>query len=253
MTDQAPPYPRVHPLGESAMLVEFAPHLTEAANRAAIAFRAAVDRQAAQGGWPGIAETSVTLKSVLIRFDPDLMGHDRLAAALHDLLAGQDWLAAALPPGRRLWRVPAALGGAEGPQLPEMADLMGLSEAAAIADLAATRLRVLTLGFAPGQPYLGRLGPAWDIPRQTQLTPMVPRGAIVAAVRQIVLFTVATQTGWRQIGLTAFEGFRPDADPPFALAPGDELLFEPVDGPTLRRWQARAAAGTLAATAEPIP
>ena len=248
MSETGTDWPRLHWLGEAAAIVEFAPALTDAANRAALAFRAALEEAA----WPGVAESFVTLKSAVLRFDPDRLPHADLEARLGALMAERDWTAAPLPPGRRLWRIPASFEGADAPQLAEVAQAAGASEAALIEELAATRLRVLTIGFAPGQPYLGRLPERWDIPRQTELTPRVPRGAVVAAIRQIVLFTVETQTGWRQIGRSAFAGFRPGAAEPFPLAVGDEVAFEPVPGAALARWDERAGAGELAATREEI-
>lgn len=241
-------WPRLHWLGEAAAIVEFAPALTEGANRAALAFRAALE----EAGWPGVAETFVTLKSAVLRFDPDALPHGDLEARLRALMGERDWTEAPLPPGRRLWRIPACFAGAHAPQLAEVAQAARASEAALVDELAATRLRVLTIGFAPGQPYLGRLPERWDIPRQTELTPRVPRGAVVAAIRQIVLFTVETQTGWRQIGRSAFAGFRPGAAEPFPLAVGDEVAFEPVSEAGLARWQDRAGAGELAAAREEI-
>ncbi len=240
--------PRLRRLGEEALIVEFAPALTEAANRAALAFRAAVE----EAGWEGVAETSVTLKSALVRFDPDALPHAEIEARLGELAASRDWEAADLPPGRTLWRVPAAFGGTHGPQLAEVADLAGAGEDALVEELAAHRLRILTIGFAPGQPYLGRLPERWDIPRQTELSPRVPKGAVVAAIRQIVLFTVETQTGWRHIGQSAFEGFRPGAEAPFPLSVGDEIAFEPVSGEALEAWRERAARGEIAARREAI-
>ena len=82
-------------------------------------------------------------------------------------------------------------------------------------------------------PYLGELPPDWDIPRQTQLTGQVPAGGLCVAIRQLVLFPVATPTGWRHIGQTAFRLFRPEADQPFMLRPGDEVLFPPTTPETL--------------------
>jgi allophanate hydrolase subunit 1 len=69
----------------------------------------------------------------------------------------------------------------------------------------------------------------WNIPRQTELTAQVPAGGLCVAIRQLVLFPVATPTGWRHIGQTALRLFRPDAAEPFLLRPGDEVLFEPTD------------------------
>ena len=215
-------FPMIRRVGLSGLLVSFAGQLDEAANRAALAFRAAIDAQ----GWQGVEETSSSLASAFVRFDPVALPHSALEARLAELLAAQDWLAAALPAGRKLWHVPTVYGGALAPQLDEAAALAGLSADAAIEELSTTRVRVLTLGFAPGQPYLGPLGSNWDIPRQQNLTKSVPVGALVVAIRQFVLFATSAPTGWRHVGQTAFPAFRPDAPLPFALTPGDEIVFD---------------------------
>jgi KipI family sensor histidine kinase inhibitor len=244
----SPDHPRLIRLGEAAVLVEFAPRLVEDANRAALAFRAAVE----EAGWDGVEETSVTLKSALVRFDPEILPHAGIEERLRGLAAERDWGAAELPPGRSLWRIPAAFGGEAGPQFPDVAELIGRSEDKLVEEIAGTRLRVLTIGFAPGQPYLGLLPERWDIPRQSGLSPRVPRGAVVTAVRQLIPFTVEAQTGWRHIGTAAFEGYRPNAEEPFPLGLGDEVAFEPVSAAELARARDRVAAGEMAATREAL-
>jgi KipI family sensor histidine kinase inhibitor len=201
-----------------------------------LAFRAAVEAE----GLPGVTETAPTLTSVVVRFDPERADPGSLAARLADLAASRDWRAAPLPAGRRRWRLPAAFGGTDGPDLDAVAAAAGADPAAA---LAARPLRVLTIGFAPGQPYLGLLPPAFDLPRRSVLTPRVPPGAIAVAVRQAVLFTIASPTGWHWIGRTAFRGFRPGAAEPFPLRPGDEIAFEPVSAAELAQIAARDPEG----------
>jgi 5-oxoprolinase (ATP-hydrolysing) subunit B len=49
-------------------------------------------------------------------------------------------------------------------------------------------VRVLAVGFAPGQPYLGPLGEEWNLPRLKALQ-QVPAGALVQAISQFVLFS----------------------------------------------------------------
>lgn len=44
-------------------------------------------------------------------------------------------------------------------------------------------------------------------------------GVLLVAVRRLVLFTAPAPTGWRQIGRTAFRGFRAETDASFALLP----------------------------------
>lgn len=213
----------IRPMGLDGFLVSFADSLTDPANRAALAFQEAV----AQADLPGLAEMSTSLVSVYVRFRPALVSGDAMLERLRDVLHSRDWDAQALPSNRRLWRVPTVYGGRHGPQLEEAAELAGLSLAEATDSLGAARVRVLAIGFAPGQPYLGLLDDTWNIPRQTGLTPQVPSGALVVAIRQLVLFTNASPTGWRHVGQTRFRNFAPEAEQVFALRPGDEMQFDP--------------------------
>ena len=214
-------YPILRTAGIDGMLVTFGGALSEPANRAALAFRAAVDGES----WDGVEETSTSLVSTFLRFDPLHLGHSDLQSRLRELLQSRDWSRADLPEGRRFFRIPTVYGTDLAPQLDEAAEVAGLSRAEAIRTLSESRVRALAIGFAPGQPYLGELPEAWDIPRQQNLTPTVPKGALVVAIRQLVLFSVTTPTGWRHVGQTAFRLFRPDSDTPFVLRPGDEVQF----------------------------
>lgn len=214
-------WPRVHTIGVDGMLVCFSDRLDEAANRAALAFRKALEDADLQG----VLETSTSLASVYLRFDLRMTDHAALRAALDALLHENDWYMATLPTGRTLWHVPAVFGTDLAPQLDEAAAMAGLSPDQAISALCAEPLRVQAIGFAPGQPYLGQLPPEWNIPRQTGLTPRVPEGALAVAIRQMVLFSVSTPTGWRHVGQTALPLFRPDQPEPFTLRPGDDVRF----------------------------
>ncbi|MCK0166097.1 allophanate hydrolase subunit 1 [Jannaschia sp. S6380] len=220
-------FPRIEPLGEAALLVRFSERLDDSANRACVAFRARLEAE----GHAQVLETASSLGSVLVRHagDPTEVG-----PWLRSCLAERDW-ANAPRPARRLWSIPCSYGGEDGPQLEEAAHLAGLSPGDAVRSLSTTRVRVLALGFAPGMPYLGILPACWDLPRQTGLTPKVPEGALVVAVRQFVLFATEAPTGWRQVGRTAFGCFEPSRTRPIALAAGDEVSFPAVSADGLRQ------------------
>lgn len=221
----------VHPLGPDALLVRFGLTLEACANRAALGFAGALRADPPDGA----VEVATALASVLVRFDPDLVARADLADRLGLMLGARDWHDAALPEGRRRWTVPAAFGGDHGPQLEDAAAAAGMDAAEAVRDLCARPLGVLAIGFAPGQPYLGPLGPAWDIPRQTALTPQVPAGALVVAIRQVVLFANASPTGWRQVGRVAFRPARMGTELPFVLRAGDEVRLRPVEPDAFER------------------
>ncbi len=217
-------WPQISPVGLSGLLVRFGDKLDPVANTAAIACRAGLEAE----NWPEVAETASALASVILRIDLAIHDEAALMRRLASWLAARNWTDVALPEGRKLWSIPAVFGGVYGPQLAEVAGLAGVSEAQAIEDVSETRLRVLALGFAPGQPYLGFLPERWDIPRQTGVTGQVPGGAIVLAVRQIVLFAGASPTGWRQIAQTSFQCCQAGSAEPLPLRPGDEVRFVPI-------------------------
>lgn len=217
-------FPRIANVGLHGLAVIFAGEMSERANLAAIAFRAALDAQA----WPEISETSSTLVSTFLAVDLAVHDHEALRERLETLLTSRDWFAATLPPGRKLWTLPMCFGTERAPQLDEAAHTAGFSHSEAVQSLSNSRTRVITVGYAPGQPYLGMLEPPWNIPRQSELTPQVPAGALVLAIQQLVLFTAAMPTGWRHVGQTAFRTFDPMRETPILLTPGDEIRFAPI-------------------------
>lgn len=215
------PTPEIRPLGVDGILVRFARTLTEAANQRALAFRDHV----AGMGLQGVTEIASSLVSVRVGFDPAQTTRAALAAALQGAC---DDLTDAIAAPKRRWDIPAAFGPDYAPQLAEAAALAGITPEQAVTEIAGQTLRVIAIGFAPGQPYLGMMPDHWDIPRQKHLTAQMPKGALVAAVRQLIIFTADAPTGWRHIGQTAFAVYRPDAPDPFPLAPGDAVRFCPV-------------------------
>lgn len=224
-TSPTPAAPRITPLGLDGLLVTFSDALDDAANRAALAFRAAIEAES----WDGVRETASTLASTYIAHDAETLSPATLRARVEALAGSRDWGRVELPPGRRRFILPACFEGDHAPQLAEAADRAGRTPADAVADLCAAPLRALALGFAPGQAYLGELPPHWALDRQTGLTPRVETGAVVTAVRQVIVFATFAPTGWRQVGQTRFRAFRPEnGRTPIALAPGDEIRFEPI-------------------------
>ena len=241
-------FPLLRTVGFDGLLVTFAQTMSEPSNRAALAFRGAVEAQQIDG----VLETSASLASAFIRFDPLSLSHHDIEELLRAMLVSRDWYAASLPAGRRFWKVPTVYGSDLAPQLEDAALAAGLSPADAIDRLSQSRVRVLTIGFAPGQPYLGPLGPEFNIPRLKELTPMVPEGALVLAISQFVLFSGPTPTGWRHVGQTAFRCFRPDMEQSFALNPGDEMQFISVSREELEDIRTTCTDGSGGASCEEI-
>jgi len=206
------------------ILVEFGAVYDPAINNAVLAFDASLGADLPAG----VIETVPSFRSLLVRFDPLELAFQALEKHLQTLLSTRDWYTAPPPENRRHWVLPVVYGGKFGPDLAEVADLMGLNEDQVITSHAEHALTVAMLGFSPGLAYLGQMPKIWDFPRRTTINPRVPAGAILVAVRQTVLPATDIPTGWRQIGQTPFLSFDARAARPFLLSPGDEIRFEPV-------------------------
>jgi KipI family sensor histidine kinase inhibitor len=213
--------PEICPLGVDGVLVRFAQSLSDNANARALHFR----DQAEAAAIAGVIEVASSLVSVRIGFDPSVTDRKTITAAVHRLLSGPT-SGDAMP--QRLWHIPACFSADHAPQLADAAELAGCTVEDAIAQISSQQVRVMAIGFAPGQPYLGLLPDHWNIPRQSALTEKLPRGALICAVRQLIVWAAEAPTGWRHIGQTAFRVYLPDTDRPFAFQPGDAVQFAAV-------------------------
>lgn len=215
--------PVIRNVGMTGALVSFAEAWSESANLRAQRFRGVIEG----AGLPGVTETASTLTSTFVGYDPLVTDFAAVAEALRGLLQREE--SGGTATAGRLWSVPAVFDGAD---LETLAGEAGLSPGAVVEAIAATPLRVLMLGFAPGQPYLGMLPEGLALPRRTDLV-KVPAGAVATAISQVTAFDNPSPTGWWHLGRMAFRLFRPEADPPIALRPGDTLRFEPVTAEVL--------------------
>lgn len=218
---EPPIVPLIAPLGDRALLVRFGTVLSDPANVAAIRFAARVKAAHLEG----MVEVIPSLVSVLVTYEPSKTTPDRLAGALR-LLVGDNAPEAVGEP--RSWRLPVRFGGADGPDLAEVAATLGLSAATFIAEHNARSLRVLATGFAPGFVYCGFHPKALVVPRRAQVRTVVPAGSLLFAAGQTAIAATDIPTGWHWIGRTAFRNFDPGVEPPTQLAEGDLIQFEPM-------------------------
>jgi len=214
--------PEILPHGQDGIVLRLGLTAKEETVGAVQMLRSAIEADAPCG----VEEIAGSLTSVYLRFDPTRVSRAEVEAAAQAVAEKTDLAAATLPAPARRWTIPVVIGGSHGPQFTEMAEATGLSEAAARKALLDARLRVLAIGFTPGLPYMGLMPKEWDVPRLKEITPNIPRCALVAAVRQLIIFTNPTPTGWRHIGQTAFHGFDIDRDPATPLKAGDEIRLE---------------------------
>jgi KipI family sensor histidine kinase inhibitor len=217
--------PRIEPYGEGAVLVVLGDDVELATARRARRLTAEVT--AVASGLDGWHVPVGGIASVRVPFDP-------LVVTLEAVTARVASLAERLPadPGpdadARLVDIPVRYGGDDGPDLDEVAELTGTSPGDVVARHASQVLEVLTLGFAPGFPYLGLNDASLAVARRATPRPRVAGGSVGLAGRMTGIYPTDLPGGWRVIGRTDVRLFDPIADPPALLRPGDRVRFVPL-------------------------
>lgn len=215
--------PTLAPLGDRALLVDFGPRIDAALNQRVHALAARIR----DAGLAGITDLVPAYASLAVHYRPEAWDTGAapfavLAEALRPLLEEDPHEAAE---SVRTVEIPVRYGGADGPDLEEVACAAGLSPADYSVRHAAGEYRVYMLGFTPGFAYLGGLDPALAAPRLAAPRTRVPAGSVGIAGEQTGVYPCDSPGGWRLIGRTDLVLFDPACGEPCLLRPGDRVRF----------------------------
>jgi KipI family sensor histidine kinase inhibitor len=213
-------YPRVRPVGDAAVTVEFGEAIDPRLNAAV----RALDRLLVERPLAGVVETVPTYRSLLVCYDPERAAFPQMADALLEC-ASLEGLPLAPGPLRT---IPTVYGGDAGPDLAEVAAVCRLPEDDVVRLHTSLEFTALMLGFMPGFAYLGMLPEALTMPRLATPRPRVPGGSVGIAGRQTGVYPRASPGGWRLIGRTTARLFDATAQAPTLIEAGDRVRFARV-------------------------
>lgn len=137
--------------------------------------------------------------------------------------------------------IPVLYGGAFGPDLPEMADEIGLHPDDLVQRHAQADYRVACMGFSPGWAYLLGLPAELTVPRLRIPRTRIPAGSVAVGGAQTGVYPLESPGGWRLIGRTPLRMFDPDRTEPFLLQPGDHVRFAAIDEERFELFQQRGS------------
>ncbi|MGH7046296.1 MAG: 5-oxoprolinase subunit PxpB [Stellaceae bacterium] len=222
-------------VGDRALTVEFGDRVDRAVNDAVLRLD-----QALRAEPPfGVIEAVPTFRSLTIHYDPSATSRADLERAVAHLV---DETRGSRRDARR-WRVPVCYEGAFAPDLAEVARLTRLAPAEIVTLHHAPGYRVYMLGFLPGFPYLGDLPEALRLPRRAEPRLRVPAGSVSIATSLTAIYPYESPGGWHLVGVTPIRLFDPARSPPALLAPGDAVVFEPIDAGSFSAIRRAVAAG----------
>ena len=133
------------------------------------------------------------------------------------------------PPDGLLLELPVRY---DGPDLPEVAERTGLSEAEVVRLHATPEYHVYAVGFTPGFPFLGEVAPELRLPRRSTPRPAVAFNAVAVANAQSCVYTLPSPGGWNLLGTLLTTVYDPNRTEPFLIAPGNRVRFVPQEGET---------------------
>jgi len=207
-------FPRLRPVSDCAVLVEFAETLSDSAHEAVLA----LDRALGEEALAGQTEVVPAYVSLMVVFDPLVTDHAAVIAGAKARIGHAD---AGLGPGQE-HVVGVVYDGAD---LAEVARRTGLRADEVIAAHTGVSYRVALFGFAPGYAYLGGGLGVIGLPRKEKPVRDVPAGSVIIAGAQCIITTLRMPTGWWVIGRTDVMILGPER---MLFEVGDRVRFVPV-------------------------
>jgi KipI family sensor histidine kinase inhibitor len=164
----------------------------------------------------GVEETIPAARTLLIRFTPG----ETTASALAQIIGRLSLNASRGPQGPEVI-IPVRYRGED---LPEAAELLGLSVQQLIARHSDHEWQVAFTGFAPGFAYMVS-DAGFNVPRRTTPRTRIPAGSVALAGEFSGIYPQASPGGWQLIGDTPLSMWDLGREPPALLTPGARVRF----------------------------
>ncbi len=222
--------PKIFPLGDSCVTVDFGNSISVELNTKAIALASYFERNP----FPGFIESVPAYSSVAIFYNliEVRKNFPEWGSAFH--VVGEKVRLALQQPEdvhqtrSLLVEIPVDFSDRVALDLDFVAQHGGLSRADVIKRFTSRTYRVFMLGFLPGFAYMGEVDESIAVPRKDSPRTKVPKGSVGIASRQTGIYPCESPGGWQIIGRTDLEMFTPNNNTPCLLAAGDEVRFVPL-------------------------
>jgi inhibitor of KinA len=232
---------RILTAGDTAIVVEFGDSIDQGLNAIVLALARRLD----ESRIPGLNETIPTFRSLTVFYEPVVLSPTTLerhiAGIVRELRITQG--------GGRRWRLPVCYDPEMAPDLNDVAARTGLTPAQVVERHSGVIYHVYMLGFLPGLAYMGDVPTELVLPRLVSPRPKIPAGSLGIAMAMSLIMPRETPSGLNLIGRSPVAMWRhadePGTEDGTLLAPGDNVIYQPI---SLREYEvlaAKAAAGEL--------
>lgn len=231
--------------GDTALVVEFGDGVDRRLNQKVLALARRLDEarnDGKNGGRiDGIVEMVPTFRSLMVYYDPLVLTVEALAARIDDLIKGLRLTEG----GGRVWHLPVCYDPRLAPDLADVAASKKLDPQDVIERHSAVAYHVYMLGFLPGQAYMGDLPAELYLPRRESPRLKIPAGSLAIAMNMTCIFPLESPCGWHLIGRSPIPLWDGKPGAGALLAPGDQVIFDPISFEEFEDLAADAAEGVL--------
>ena len=207
--------------GDSALLIEFEQKIAPEINAQITAFVHLLKEQHIEG----VTDLIPAFASLLINYDPRVIGYKDLKTRIEELLKIEVSEEAG---DARVFEIPVCYGGEYGPDIANIAENAGISEQEVIDIHCSKDYLIYMLGFLPGFVYLGGLDERIHTPRLANPRISIPAGSVGIAASQTGIYPLNSPGGWQLLGMTPVKTYDPERETPILVEAGDYIRFVPV-------------------------
>ncbi|MBU3159260.1 5-oxoprolinase subunit PxpB [Clostridium frigoris] len=208
--------------GDSALVIEFGDKIEEQVNKKIRSLTLAMERAEIVG----INEIIPTYRSLMVIYDPVIMGLDNLTSIIKSIISKMHELKL---PDAKVIEVPTLYGGEYGPDIEFVAKHNKISVHEVIKIHTSVEYLIYMIGFTPGFPYLGGMSDKIEAPRLQNPRTKIPVGSVGIAGKQTGIYPVESPGGWQLIGRTPVKLYDPYRKEPVLLNAGDYIRFVQID------------------------
>ena len=222
--------PKIFPLGDGALTIEFGNCISGETNDRVLRLAAFFDANSFEGLIeivPAYASLSVFYDVSIVRrnYPEYRTAFEAIEKFTENALQNLNDLAKNEP---RLVEIPISFDEKFALDLDLVAALNYLNTAEIIEIFLAGTYRVYMLGFLPGFAYMSEVDERIAAPRKPAPRLRVPKGSVGIAGRQTGIYSLESPGGWQIIGKTNVELFKPESESPTFLQAGDSVKFYPA-------------------------
>lgn len=207
--------------GDKALTVEYGNEISEDISSKVRSMMGALESNKIEG----VLEIVPTYRSLMIHYNPLIIGYDNLINKLK-LLEGK--LNDISLPEPEVIEMPVLYRGEYGPDIENVAQHNGITVEEVIKIHSSKEYLIYMLGFTPGFPYLGGMDERIATPRLKVPRTKISQGSVGIAGSQTGIYPIDSPGGWQLIGGTPLRLYDPNREVPILLKAGNYIKFVPI-------------------------